>query len=1567
MRRKINGSYKQFVIIASLFSLFFIFILTSSPQIVKSQASQTIYVPQQYSSLQDAINVATPGTTIYVSQGYLYNGSILIQNKQDLTIIGQGNVVLNYGGYGNTTIIDSSYITIENINISAGLNINSSNQVNLKNVNVSGVISSPGQTLGDDLLAYNVNSLYMQNVITYWFMPGMTYQTYQGINVTDSSNLTLNNVMGYALSGYGVYIQNNNGLSMKNDYFISTQNGGIGIGIINSTNAILNNVNSNSSEELYALNVSSLTINKMDYSSNYQTGYANITNVNQLAINNANFNGLSISQFFKTTLNNVLDLGSLSINGVGSLASAILNNVSVYQYVDISNLSSVSLNNIKVYNTNFQTSTTYGLYLTNFQNSQITDSNIWGGMNITNGNYLNITGSLIPSNNTYEYYSDYVLFNNINTIALSNASLGGDGVLVSNGNSLSLNNLKGFYLNGFSINNYNSVKFNIANVSTSSFSISNFTSFYAINSYLNSEHGMNITGKTGSSILLKNFNLEADYALPYTDGITIYNVYNFTAVNSVFSSHDGMGGVGIYTDGIPYIYLNNVKSVGWFGHYGGIGIWLVNPIDAIIENTNVTGIDTQTSFSYAMLGQTGIMITGSSKLILTNLIVSSFNDAVNITGNSNGVTLSKVSTKSFNVGIFVGNANTLSLNNINVYVSSESPSYGIYLNNINQVNVSQVNLIGKSNQIEYTNFEINNGKSLTISYLNSNTSGTGPYIGLNVFNYSTLALSNSNVYDGIYLTDVPYITMNNINAGLSTYYGIAIYALSVLNGKFNYVNVLRNAIISSTGMELTGIRGKSVFSLNQINSQSDISIDKAYNVSVANTKTDGLFISNSYVSNVYLADSSGGISFNAVNLVYLTQSSSDGISVSYAKNASLNNLNSIATNQNDNSNGISFYNITYANLNNANSLGWNESSGVYASYVAFLNLNNVVSSGGTGIDVSYTNIINIKNDNVKYGGIDILGYPSSTVTIESIYTNGGIRIFNSYTSTLTNINDIGKIEADNTIYLTMSSINIVSKGLGISISNSNNSKLFNITSLSQGGISISGNKGSIISINDVISKGNMPYNTYGLSVNNGKNLSINNFYSSEGISLSSINNIKIENVISNVNNGNQADIYINNNNNLNIYNLTESIYNGTFQGMSTTGININNLNQGNENLQDIKINAYSSNPNVSPNGISISNGNSVIIENSYINLPLENASSSGYGIYIVSSKSSLLSNLALNGANAISIHNSNTTINEVSLTYSYSGINLENSLSANVYLIKLVANGNTSEGSIFANNISSLKIYETLSIGGLYGIVTVNDNPLIYNNTIENSAEGIMAEYSKNATIFENYVKNTTSGINSVYSTNVSIFSNEIIGNKYGIGLIGVNHAYVYLNYFNNSKNVYVSDSNVTYNTKSKVKYTFNGNSFTNYLGNYWYGYKGSEIDSTGIGSKPYNTTYGLDSYPLTSIPSNYQVTGIATTQVSPPTVTVTTSVISTTTTSITPVTTTSITSTSTTSSTQVVSTTSVSTSSTSTQTTTSTTSSKSITSSKAPSVSSSLTIGVVIAVVVIAGATVMLLKRKGK
>ena len=50
---------------------------------------------------------------------------------------------------------------------------------------------------------------------------------------------------------------------------------------------------------------------------------------------------------------------------------------------------------------------------------------------------------------------------------------------------------------------------------------------------------------------------------------------------------------------------------------------------------------------------------------------------------------------------------------------------------------------------------------------------------------------------------------------------------------------------------------------------------------------------------------------------------------------------------------------------------------------------------------------------------------------------------------------------------------------------------------------------------------------------------------------------------------------------------------------------------------------------------------------------------------------------------------------------------------------------------------------------------------------------------------------------------------------------------------------------------QKKITYTYNGNQYTNYLGNYWSDYKGSDADKDGIGDTPYIIDGDKDEYPL--------------------------------------------------------------------------------------------------------------------
>jgi hypothetical protein len=59
--------------------------------------ADTIRVPADQGTLQDAIDAAAPGDTILISKG-TYDENPVIDNKQDLTLKAKGNVVLNCAG-----------------------------------------------------------------------------------------------------------------------------------------------------------------------------------------------------------------------------------------------------------------------------------------------------------------------------------------------------------------------------------------------------------------------------------------------------------------------------------------------------------------------------------------------------------------------------------------------------------------------------------------------------------------------------------------------------------------------------------------------------------------------------------------------------------------------------------------------------------------------------------------------------------------------------------------------------------------------------------------------------------------------------------------------------------------------------------------------------------------------------------------------------------------------------------------------------------------------------------------------------------------------------------------------------------------------------------------------------------------------------------------------------------------------------------------------------------------------------------------------------------------------------
>jgi len=118
------------------------------------------------------------------------------------------------------------------------------------------------------------------------------------------------------------------------------------------------------------------------------------------------------------------------------------------------------------------------------------------------------------------------------------------------------------------------------------------------------------------------------------------------------------------------------------------------------------------------------------------------------------------------------------------------------------------------------------------------------------------------------------------------------------------------------------------------------------------------------------------------------------------------------------------------------------------------------------------------------------------------------------------------------------------------------------------------------------------------------------------------------------------------------------------------------------------------------------------------------------------------------------------------------------------------------------------------------------------------------------------------SGVEPVGSVNAMIARNTVSGWDYGIELLKCSISTVYLNDFaNNTQSVVVNESENTYNSTTEFGYLYGGEEYTNYLGNYWSDYEGTDEDEDGIGDSPYNITGdNPDYYPLMQGFENYSL-----------------------------------------------------------------------------------------------------------
>ncbi|NOR86811.1 MAG: hypothetical protein GQ527_04320, partial [Bacteroidales bacterium] len=560
--------------------------------------SDTLNVPNQYSNIQSALNIAESADVIWVQPG-TYIENLIWPTINSIQLISAGdtsNTFIDGGGYGRVITMNDSIGIIDTTTIIKGFTIQ------------NGLLP-----VGED---ENGVGLYINNC-----SPKLVNLRIQN-----------NKLQAYASYGVGIYINRSNlvieGLTISNSEIVGS-NYVYGMGIFCDSSHI--NINN--------LIISDLFINS--YTNCYGAGifarnsYLNISNFlyqdNHLTIHDCN--GGAINAFNDTIILNDFEIKNNTIRSTYSYCS--IYGGGIYLNQTIGEITSGSIvNNISNAIEDYSSSSGGGIFMHDFcnislENIHVNENSIYGddgayggGVFISDSSIVNIDSSSF--NNNYLY---------------SRIGSGGGGIYMRDNVFITIN-YSNMCNNQFDLSNN-------ADMSGGGICVSDNSFISVYNSNINENFGTDGGSRYyGCGIFIEDSQMEifnsvisnnnaGSYGTRYYGcGIYMANsqmeVFNSIVSNNISGSNGSWYyGGGIYVSSSQINMINSLISNNILGLYGnwykGGGIYANDESDVLVINTTITG---NRKPDYSSIYGSGICVKSSS-LIMTNSISINENSNIN--------------------------------------------------------------------------------------------------------------------------------------------------------------------------------------------------------------------------------------------------------------------------------------------------------------------------------------------------------------------------------------------------------------------------------------------------------------------------------------------------------------------------------------------------------------------------------------------------------------------------------------------------------------------------------------------------------------------------------------------------------------------------------------------------------------------------------------------------------------------------------------------------------------------------------------------------------------------------